>query len=171
MPLTPGGRVEGVPPGVQVSSGATPVLKFIWPVGWLGILGYFNVLAFTGSPRMRWGPGIDPGWGSLLLAGFFALGVCVAVRVSAPLKRVHLVPGGLHVSNYFRAIRVPWADVERVVVHGRFENRRTPIVELTLRRRSAFGTRISLLPASPDALAMLQASASAEAGIEWKQRP
>lgn len=90
--------------------------------------------------------------------------------MSARLKPVHLVHDGLHVSNYFTDTRVPWADVERVVVHGDFGHRRTPVVELKLRRRGAFGTRISLLPASPGALAILQQSAAAEAEIPWKQR-
>jgi hypothetical protein len=117
------------------------------------------------------GPGVDPGWGKTLLVALFVFGLCVAVRMSAPLKRVHLVPGGLHVSNYVRATRLPWADVERVVVHSDFGARRTPVVELELRRRSVFGTRISLVPASPDALATLEASAAAEAEIPWTRRP
>lgn len=159
-----------MPPGVPVSSGITPLFKFIWPAGWLTLMGLFNVLAFTDSPELRWGGGVDPAWGRLLLAGFFVLGLVVAVRVSIPLKRVHLVPGGLHVSNYFRAIRVPWSDVERVTVRGRFGDRTTPVVEIRLRRRGAFGTRISLVPASPDALAILQANAPADAGLGWQKR-
>jgi hypothetical protein len=162
---------ERMPPGVRVSSAFTPVAKFVWPVMWLGLMGYLNVLAFTDSPRQRWGPGVDPAWGKPLLVALFALGLYVAVRVSARLKRVHLVPGGLDVSNYVRATRVPWADVERVVVHGDFGGRRSPMVELELRRRSVFGTRISLVPASPDALATLKASAAAEAEIPWTRRP
>lgn len=162
---------QPMPPGVPISSASTPLAKFVWPVGWLGLIGYHTVLAFTDSPKVRWGPGVDPGWGKLLLVVFLAFGVLVAVRVSAPLKRVHLVPGGLHVSNYFRATRVPWADVERVVVHSDFGRRRSPIVELELRRRSVFGTRISLVPASPHALATLEASAATEAEIPWTRRP
>lgn len=168
--MTAGGSPEPVPSSVQVSSGSTPILKFIWPAGWLGLTGWSNVLAFTGSPDLRWGPGIDPAWGKVILVVFFALGLYVAFRVSLPLKRVHLVPGGLRVSNYFREARVPWADVERVVVHGRFRRRQTPVVEFTLRRRGAFGRRISLLPASPQALATLQASAPAKAEIRWERR-
>lgn len=171
MPLTPRSPPELPPPGVPISSRFTPVAKFLWPAGWLGLMGYFNLLAFTGSPRLRWGGGAtDPAWGKPLLVTLFVLGLFVAVRVSAPLKRVHLLPGGLHVSNYFREIRVPWADVGRVVVHSDFGHRRTPIVELELRRRGAFGTRISLMPASPQALASLEASAAA-AEIPWAQRP
>ena len=162
---------QRTPPGVPVSSPWTAFAKFGWPVIWLGLMGYLNVLAFTGSPALRWGPGVDPAWGKPLLVALFALGVFVAVRVSAPLKRVHLVPGGLHVSNYVRDTRVPWADVERIVVHGRFGHRRSPIVELELRRPGVFGTRISLLPASRDALAALRASAAADAEISWAQRP
>jgi hypothetical protein len=158
-------------PGVPLSSAWTPVVKFVWPVMWLGLMGYFNVLAFKGSPGLRWGPGVDPAWGKLLLVALFAFGLYVAIRLGARLKRVHLVPGGLHVSNYVRATRVPWADVERVVVHSDFGGRRSPIVELRLRRRSVFGTRISLVPASPDALATLEASAAAEAEIPWTRRP
>jgi hypothetical protein len=135
------------------------------------MMGYCNVLAFRDSPALRWGPGVDPAWGRLLLVGLFAFGLLVAFRVSAPLKRVHLVPGGLHVSNYFREIRVPWTDVERMVVHSDFGRRRTPLVELTLRRRGAFGTRISLLSASPEALAILQENAAAEADLSPERRP
>ncbi|HEU4884518.1 MAG TPA: hypothetical protein VFT45_19845 [Longimicrobium sp.] len=153
---------------MPVTSRLTIVPKFVWPVGWLGLLGWRSVLAFTDSPRLRWGPGVDPAWGKAVMAGLFALGVFVAVRVSARLKRVHLVRGGLHVSNYFREIRVPWSDVERVVVHGRFKGRHMPIVEMTLRRRGAFGRHISLLPASPEALARLQADAGAD--IPWVRR-
>jgi hypothetical protein len=145
--------------------------KFVWPAGWLGMMGYFNILAFTDSPGLRWGPGVDPAWGRLLLAGLFIFGLAVAFRLSAPLKRVHLVPAGLNVSNYFREIQVPWTDVERMVVHGDFGSRRTPLVELTLRRRGVFGTRISLLPASPEALAILWENAAAEADLSPERRP
>lgn len=162
---------ERAPPGVPVSSGNTLVLKFVWPVGWLGIIGSPNVLAFTDSPGLRWGGATEPAWGKPLLVALFVLGVYVAVRVSAPLKRVHLVQGGLHVSNCFREIRVPWEDVERVVVRGQFGDERTPVVELNLRRRGAFGTRISLISASPPALALLQADAAAEADLSWELRP
>jgi len=168
--VTHGRAPDRAPPGVPVSSLATLVLKFVWPMGWLGLMGFFNVLAFTGSPRVRWGPGVDPAWGKVLLVGFFAFGVCVAVRVSAPLKRVHLVRGGLHVSNYLRAIRVPWTEVERVVVRGRFGRRTMPVVEMELRRRGAFGTRIALVPVSPEALALLEESAAAAGAIPWERR-
>ncbi|HEX6373973.1 MAG TPA: hypothetical protein VF006_33905 [Longimicrobium sp.] len=171
MPVILRRGAERTAPGVPVSSVSTLVLKFVWPAGWLGGMGYLNVLAFTGSPGLRWGGGqTDPAWGRPLLIGLFALGMYVALRVSAPLKRVHLVPGGLCVSNYFREIRVPWTDVARGVVHGGFGGRRSPVVELELRRRSAFGSRISLLPASPQALAMLQENAAAEAAIRWERR-
>lgn len=160
-----------MPDAVRISAPSTPVAKFVWPAGWLGLIGYLNVLAFTGSPSLRWGGGVEPVWGKPLLVALFGLGLYVAYRVSLPLKRVGLVEGGLHVSNYFRETTIPWSDVRRVVVHGTFGNRRAPVVELELRRRGAFGTRVSLIPASREALQLLQDTCAAHASGAWEHRP
>jgi hypothetical protein len=157
---------------VRISSPSTPIAKFVWPIGWLGMMGYLSVLAFTNSPGLRWGGGGPaPVWGKALLIVLVGVGVVVAYRVSLPLKRVHLAEGGIRASNYVTEAFIPWSGIRRVVVHGSFGARRGPLVELDLRARGAFGRRISLLPASPEALARLRESIPGELQIPWEHRP
>lgn len=157
---------------MPISSPFTAVAKFVWPVGWIGLMGWFTIGALTNSPGVRWsGGGPAPLWGKALLVVLLGLGFLVAWRVSRPLKKVRLGEGGVHASNYLTEIWIGWRDVRRVVVHGDFGPRRTPLVELELRERGAFGRRISLLPASPEALAHLEDSALAVQAIPWEHRP
>lgn len=136
-------------------------MKFVWPLAWLGMISYFNFQAFTDSPDIRWGAGVDPGWGKPLLLGFLVLGLLVTYLMCARLKKVWLTPDGIRVSNYFREAAIPWPHVRRVVVRGTFGHRSSPLVELELREKHPFAGRISLLPASEHCLAELTERAAA----------
>jgi len=156
---------------VPISSPSTAVAKFVWPTGWLGLLGYHLGLALADSPHLRWsGGGPVPLWGTLLLVFLLALGVWGTYRVSLPLKKVRLAEGRLYASNYRREIWISWNEVRRVVVHSTFGYRRTPLVELDLKECGPFGRRISLLPRSAEALAKLEQSIPAELQIPWEYR-
>lgn len=150
------------PAEVQISDPAqTLMMKFVWPLGWLGMMSYFSLLAFTGSSRIRWGPGVSPAWGKAILVGFLLLGLALTYLWSLRLKKVWLTADGLRVSNYLSEAIIPWPQVRRVLVHGTFGHRSKPLVELELLARHPFGGRISLYPASEDLLAKLTGRAAA----------
>ncbi|HEX3125989.1 MAG TPA: hypothetical protein VH394_01545 [Thermoanaerobaculia bacterium] len=139
----------------------TLMMKFVWPLGWLGMMSYFSLLAFTGSPKLRWGPGVSPEWGKVILVVFLLMGVLFMYRVSRRLKMVWLTTDGLRVSNYLSEASILWPQVRRVLVHDTFGHRRTPLVELELSTRRPFGGRISFYPASEDLLGKLTGQAAA----------
>jgi len=150
------------PAEVQISDPAqTLVMKFVWPLGWLGMMGYFSFLAFTGSPRIQWGAGVSPAWGKVVLVGFLLLGLALTYVWSLRLKKVWLTAGGLRVSNYLSEATISWPQVRRVSVHGTFGRRNKPLVELELSAGRPFGGRISLYPASEDLLAEFTGRAAA----------
>jgi hypothetical protein len=147
---------------VRISAPTTTLLmKFVWPLAWLGMMGYFSFLAFTGSPRLRWGVGVSPAWGKVMLVGFFLLGLAITYTMSLRLKKVWLTTDGLRVSNYLSEASILWPHVRRITIHDTFGHRRTPLVEIELCARRPFGGRISLFPASEDLLVKLTGQAAA----------
>jgi hypothetical protein len=90
--------------------------------------------------------------------------------MSMRLKRVWLTADGIRASSYFRTAYIAWPDVRRVVIHGDFGHRRTPLVELELWKPHPFGRRIPLLPVSNDLLTELPGKA-AGARVNVEHRP
>ncbi|HEX7183258.1 MAG TPA: hypothetical protein VF756_15565 [Thermoanaerobaculia bacterium] len=155
---------------MQLSSPMTPLVKFGWPIGWLGMMSYFTFLAFVRSPRLRWGPGVSPAWGKALLLGLLLLGLLIAYKLCMPLKKAWLTADGIRASNYFRQAFIAWPHVRCVVVRGEFGHRSTPVVEFELWQPHPFGGRISLLPASQKVLAELTGQATTF-GVKLEHRP
>ena len=155
---------------VRISDPAmTLLMKFFWPLGWLGVMSYFSFLAFTGSPKLRWGVGVSPAWGKGILVGLLLMGLAFTYTVSMRLKKVWLTTGGLRVSNYLSESSILWPHVRRVLIHDTFGHRRTPLVELELWARHPFGGRISLYPMSEDLLEKLTGQAAAS-HVDIEQR-
>ncbi len=124
-------------------------------------MSYFNFLAFTESPKLRWNPSVAPIWGKTLLLGLLLLMLFFTFRVSLRLKKVSLNADNIRVSSYLREEIIGWPDVQRVVINGAFEGKSSPVVDIELRRPHPFGGRIVLLPAAKHLLSELTERAAA----------
>jgi hypothetical protein len=131
----------------QLSHGSTFLFKFVWPCAWLGSIGGFLVSSLLGFTP-RWGPGITPFWGHVILVVLFVLGIAMLVRLSLPLKRVEESVGFLHISNYLSNEVVPVTNIRSVRVTGDFGRNRMPSVEVWFRQRTRYGSKIVILAAS-----------------------
>ena len=120
----------------RLSHEATVLFKFVWPCGWLGLIGSFLFGALFGAPP-RWGPGISHFWGTVILIVLFAFGVFFTVTVSLPLKRVDRDGALLRISNYMWEDVAPIADIRKVKIRGEFErhNNSMPSVTVWFRER------------------------------------
>jgi hypothetical protein len=135
----------------RLSSSTTPLFKFVWPVGFLGFIGSFLAQSLLG-PGVRWGPGITPFWGNVILVGLLLVGFAVLATLSLPLKRVDYDGESLHISNYLSTDHVAVNQVSAVRVYGEFRNNERPTVKLRFRDRTRFGRHIAFIAASPELL-------------------
>lgn len=117
-----------------ISSAQTFFTKFVLPGLWIPIFGGAVVVAWMGlmPPEIK---------AAILLA--WLVGATIMWRTCARLKRVRLGDGTLYISNYFREIRAPLAEIEEVT-----ENRWTNIHPVTVRFRheTDFGSLITFMP-------------------------
>ena len=135
----------------RLSSSSTPLFKFVWPVGFLGFIGFFLAQSLLGRD-VRWGSGITPFWGNAILAGLLLLGLAVVATWSIPLKRVDYDGKILHISNYLSTDQVAVNQVSSVKVYGEFHRNERPTVKLRFRDRTRFGRHIAFIAASPELL-------------------
>ena len=149
------------PAELKISSTMTPLMKFVHPIVWLGLTSYFICLALMGSPKLRWGAGVNPVWGKALLFSLLLAGLWFTYSVSIPLKKMWLTANGVRVSNYLYASSIEWSQVRCLVIRGTYGHRSTPLVQFELWQPQPFRGRIVLLPASEHLLAELTAQAVA----------
>lgn len=135
----------------RLSSSTTPLFKFVWPVGFLGFIGFFLAQSLLGLD-VRWGPGITPFWGNVILVGLLLGGLAVSATLSMPLKRVDYDGESLHISNYLSTDHVAVNQVSAVKVYGEFGHNQRPTVKLRFRDRTKFGRRIVFIAESPELL-------------------
>lgn len=123
-----------------ISSGQTFVMKWIFPIVWIGAFASATIALFVlpGSLLNQNGGGPPESMKWAFLAGTIGGGAFI-LMISGPLKRIAMDDGNLYVSNYRREIVIPLRDVESVT-----ENRWINIhpVTLHLRRESEFGSAI-----------------------------
>jgi hypothetical protein len=107
----------------QLSSGETLLVKLIFPLMWIGALGFLEVRTLF-TKRENLGSNL----GSLLIwlvVSWFIYRTCVR------LKKVSIDDHNLYVSNYFREIAIPlsyitqvtenvWINHEPVTIHLQF---------------------------------------------------
>jgi hypothetical protein len=127
-----------------LSSAQTFLMKFVFPVVWIGMFALFTLTMFL-SPGAFHDQGGEPADASLKWFFLFAtvVGTAFIRWLCFPLKRVRMDERSLYVSNYRDDINVPLADVDRVT-----ENRWVNIhpVTIHLHRETEFGSSIVFMP-------------------------
>src|SRR5688572_15644619 len=138
-----------------LSARHTPLLKFVLPPIWIGIVGYAvwqlwsnpDVLlegeAGAAALALRW-----------LLLAVAAASVVALFAFVVPLKRVQLTPDGLRVSNYRREVTVPFRAIARVRQNWLPTFR---LVTLELSPDAAPTRRVIFMPAGPQRSAVWRA--------------
>ena len=127
-----------------ISSGQTFVMKWLFPVVWIGAFASATIALFVlpGPLRDQNGHQLPEKIRWIFLAATVG-GSAFILAIVAPLKRIAMDDENLYVSNYRREIVIPLRDVESVT-----ENRWINIhpVTLHLRRESEFGSKIIFMP-------------------------
>ncbi|MEP6571741.1 MAG: hypothetical protein ABJD11_03565 [Gemmatimonadota bacterium] len=140
----------------SLSSSGTFLMKFLFPVVWLGGFGLGTLGLWTGTPHVRWeGQDTAPPWAKwIFLAGLF-LGAWLIGRIAVPLKRVILSGDKLLISNYFSEVSVPLTSVLRVGLSRNESVNNTPLAFVELKEPCAFGSIVQFIPRSPEDLETL----------------
>jgi hypothetical protein len=153
----------------HLSSRLTFFFKFCFPAVWGGLWSYLTYQMFSAPDQVAWiGGGTPPPWAKWFCLALLAVGgyICHGCYV---LKRVDLDSRGLLISNYWKSVRIPLAEVSRAGIDGSEayeveatvgliglrESRPTCILEL--RHETAFGRVIEFIPRSRDAIKLLRA--------------
>jgi hypothetical protein len=124
-----------------ISSGQTVLLKFIFPVVWIGGFGLGTAALWLAPGHARGDP--PPAEMKWLFLAVWILGSAFILWLSAGLKRVRLDDETIYISNYFREIGVPLRLIEDVA-----ENRWINIRPVTIQFRhpTDFGDKIIFVP-------------------------
>ena len=127
-----------------ISSALTFVMKVVFPVLWIAIVGPLTVRLFLDTGRVEGGAGGSPSPAAawiVLVTG--VLGSAVIYWFCVRLKRVELDRKALYVSNFVKQVVVPLREVDRIT-----ENRWVNIHPVTIhfRRDRGFGKRIVFMP-------------------------
>jgi hypothetical protein len=115
----------------QVSSNLTLALKLFFPIFWLVFFGLLTLSSWVLSGNYRLG-----------ITAFFLSGVALLYFTLWKLHRVEMDGENVFVTNYFKSVRYPWRDVEKVEQLRFFT---FYISYLTLKAPGSFGRRIAFL--------------------------
>jgi hypothetical protein len=144
------------------------MFKFVWPVLWLGFIGSFLFGSLTGANPPRFGSGITPFWGNVMLSVLFAFGVFVTITGAVPMRRVDWDGRDMWVWNYFFSTRtVPLSQIARVRIYGDFSSKGRPVVRLFMRDRAQYGRRFDFIP--EDEALLTEFLGSLEPGTEVRR--
>ena len=115
-----------------ISSSLTFVYKFIFPISWIGFFGFGTiVMLFTGAEE------------SWLFLGVWIFASLLLGAFCFPLKRVQIDGDHLLVSNFFRTVRIPLADIHRVTESAIIN---IHPVWIHFRKPTEFGAKIMFMP-------------------------
>jgi hypothetical protein len=124
-----------------ISSGQTILMKFIFPVAWIGLFGLGTMVLWLAPPHARGGaPPPEMKWEFLVA---WIVGAAFVLWASGGLKKVRLDDETIYISNYVREIGVPLGLIEEVR-----ENRWINIRPVTIqfRHSTEFGDKITFMP-------------------------
>lgn len=124
----------------QVSSNFTLILRIFIPTFWLVFFGLFTIAAWVATPEH----------GGLLarldfrlgFTAFFLSGAALLYFTLLKLKRVEMDTEQVFATNYFKAVRYPWGNVEKIVQQPFLFFH---IMYIYLKKPGYFGSRIVFL--------------------------
>ena len=117
-----------------VSSPLTVVFKFIFPSLWIGMFLLGTVWSFSDGDNSAWHYLVALCLGATAF-GFFCF----------PLKIVHIVPGSIVVSNFVKAIQVPFSQISDVTEWRWISGR---LIWVHFKEATTFGRKIVFMPTS-----------------------
>lgn len=124
----------------QVSSNLTLILKIFFPTFWLVFFGLFTLAAWLAAPES----------GSMLgrldlrlgITAFFLTGAAMLYFTLLKLKRVEMDKEQVFATNYFKSVRYPWSNVDKIVQQPFLGFH---IMYVHLKKPGYFGSRIIFL--------------------------
>ncbi len=125
----------------NVSSSFTVIIKFALPTSWIVFFGAMTIsLWFVDSGPVA---GMEAGVFRIVLSIFFLVGVAILYWAVMGIKRVEMDEQFFYVTNYFRNIRYPYHQIEKVNEKDYFFFR---TIHLILKQPGYFGKKITFIP-------------------------
>jgi hypothetical protein len=125
----------------NVSSSITVILKFALPTCWIVFFGAMTIAIWF----VEIGPvaGMEEGTFRIIMSLFFLLGVAILYWAVMGIKRVEMDEQFFYVTNYFKNIRYPYHQIEKVNEKDYFFFR---TIHLILKQPGHFGKKITFIP-------------------------
>ena len=125
----------------NVSSSLTVFLKFAFPTCWIVFFGAMTIaLWFVDSGPVA---GMEAGTFRLVLSIFFLLGVAALYWTVMGIKRVEMDDHFIYVTNYFKNIRYPYHQIEKIEEKDYYFFR---TVHIHLKQAGQFGKKVTFIP-------------------------
>lgn len=124
----------------RVSTNLTLFYKFFMPVFWIVFFGSMTVAAFI-YDNAYYGE-IPGGPFRIGLVIFFLSGVVMFMFTLMRLKRVEMGAEGMYVTNYFKHLRYPYEDIEKI---AESEFLIFKVVTIHLRAKGTFGKKFTFI--------------------------
>lgn len=125
----------------NVSSSFTVILKYALPTCWIVFFGAIAVAVwFVDSGPVA---GMEAGVFRIVVSVFFVIGVALLYWSVMGLKRVEMDDHFFYVTNYFKHVRYPYHQLEKIEEKDYYFFR---TVVLVLKQSGQFGKRITFIP-------------------------
>jgi hypothetical protein len=125
----------------NVSSSFTVILKFALPTCWIVFFGAMTVaLWFVDIVPIA---GMETGTFRIVMSIFFLIGVLILYWAVMGLKRVEMDDQFIYVTNYFKNIRYPYHQIEKINEKDYYFFR---TFHLILKQSGYFGKKITFIP-------------------------
>ena len=125
----------------NVSTSFTVILKFLLPTVWIVFFGAMSITIWF----VDTGPvaGMDAGTFRIVLSIFFLLGIAVLYWAVMNLKRVEMDDHFFYATNYFKNIRYPYHQIEKIKEKDYYFFR---TIHIFLKQAGQFGKKITFIP-------------------------
>ncbi len=125
----------------NVSSSFTVILKFALPTSWIVFFGAMTIAVWfvdIGSVA-----GMEANTFRIVLSLFFILGAAILYWAVMGIKRVEMDEQFFYVTNYFKNVRYPYHQIEKVNDKDYFFFR---TVHIIFKQPGQFGKKITFIP-------------------------
>lgn len=125
----------------NVSSSVSVILKFALPTCWIVFFGAITIALWLVDS----GPvaGMESGVFRIVMSIFFVFGVGILYWAVMGIKRVEMDNHFFYVTNYFKNIRYPYHQIEKVVEKDYYFFR---TIHIILKQPGQFGKKITFIP-------------------------